>query len=173
MVLFNRYMRKDTHPASVSQDSYDGEATGAWHLEEGGMPLAKLHRKWSWLITMAKFGFPVGMEIAARLMGEGVFISWRMAEKSFPYLTSFPQFHFLAFIWMLVPVKSMHSHNLLGQELIQFIINLSKCQWVSSLIQLIRQPLKRRISIRKVAGMRPPPFGSSHHLCQGRVITGV
>lgn len=67
----------------------------------------------------------------------------------------------------------MHPHNLLGQELIQLVINLSEYQLVSSPIQLVRQPLKSRISARKVAGMRPPPFGSSHHLCQCRVITDL
>lgn len=53
-----------------------------------------------------------------------------MAEKMFPCLTSFPQFHIPAFSGMLVPVKSMHPHNLLGQEMIQLIINLSEEQLI-------------------------------------------
>jgi len=96
-----------------------------------------------------------------------------MAEKMFPYLTSFPQFHFPAFSAILVPVEFMHPHNLLGQELIQLIINLSEYQLVSSLIQLVRQPVESRISTRKLAGMRPHPFGSSHRLGQCTVITDV
>lgn len=127
------------------------------------------------LIALGKFSFQVGMENTARLIGKGIFISWRIAgkKKKFPYLTSFPQFHIPAFSEMLVLVKFMHAHNFLGQELIQIIINLSEDQSVSPLIHLIRQPLKSRISTRKVAGMRSPPFGISPHLCQFRVITDL
>lgn len=74
---------------------------------------------------------------------------------------------------MLVLVKFMQAHNFWGQELIQIITNLSEDQSVSPLIQFIRQPLKSRISTRKVAGLRPPLFGISPHLCQFRVITDL